>query len=84
MSALLPDGSRCPELVTMTPRAQMIAMAYYQMGREAGWLAGHDHAEEQHWGIPSYDAAAAAIIRDGLGAISRERSAAYRPRQGAA
>lgn len=46
------EGITIPALNEMTDRAQWIALAYYQMGRESGWVAGYDAAHREMWGEP--------------------------------
>lgn len=46
------DRITIPPLHQMTDRAQWIALAYFQMGRESGWVAGYDAAHREMWGEP--------------------------------
>lgn len=61
------DGTRVPALHEMTPRAQAIALAYY----EAGHRDGYDAAERHHWRLPSYEAAVDWLIDVGSFGIDR-------------
>ena len=71
---------RVPALNEMTDRAQVVALAYYQMGRTDGWVAGYDHAQREHWRLPEYGDAVRTIIDTATTAIDRERNGYIRRR----
>jgi len=51
------DG-RIPALHKMTPRAQGIALAYFEAGRVEGIAQGRAQAHAETWGAPPDDATA--------------------------
>ncbi len=65
-----------PPLWRMTPRAQAIALYWFELGRESGWVAGYDHAQREHWRLPDYPEAVAACIA--LGTLGIDRGTARR------
>jgi len=66
--------TRVPALHEMTPRAQAIALAWYEIGHREGYEA----AERHHWRLPSYSEAVASCIALGTVGIDRAERARRR------
>lgn len=69
-----PAGEHVPALHEMTPRAQAIALAWYEIGHREGYEA----AERHHWRLPSYSEAVASCIALGTVGIDRAEHARRR------
>lgn len=68
---------RVPALHEMTPRAQAIALAWYEIGHREGFAA----AERAHWNLPGIGPAVASLKALGTVGIDR-REHARRRREG--
>lgn len=66
--------TRVPALHEMTPAAQVIALAWYEIGHREGYEA----AERHHWRLPSYSEAVASCIALGTVGIDRAEHARRR------
>jgi len=69
-----PAGEHVLALHEMTPRAQAIALAWYEIGHREGYEA----AERHHWRLPSYSEAVASCIALGTVGIDRAEHARRR------